>query len=121
MINVAEVINDSDFVQTFTVYRSTGAFDLGGWKEGNATTLTMVGVVSVANAKELMQIPEADRVMGTMIFHSAQELFVTHNSNSTPGTSDQILWNGERYKVIGCFPYRDYGYWKSMAVRMAGD
>ena len=121
MLDVSEVINSPEFCQSFTVYRSTGAFDLGGWKEGNATTLTMTGVISVANQKELLQIPEGDRVMGTMIFHSTQELFVTHNSNSAPGTSDQILWNGERYKVIGSFPYRDYGYWKSLAVRMTGD
>lgn len=117
MINVSEVITDPDFAQTYVVYRQSGEWVRGSWQASAEKQLRITGVITVADAKTLEQLPEGDRVTGLMCFYAIQELFQTREE----GTSDQIEWRGERYRVKQVFPYGDYGYWKAVGQRMAGD
>lgn len=116
MINVAETILDPDFAQPYTVYRKTGS-----WVEGEYVqteqALAFHGVVVAANTKDLLQVPEGDRVKGIMAFYSIEPLLVTNDS----GTSDQVVWRGERYRLFQLWPYVDYGYYKALGERMVGD
>lgn len=116
MIDVSEVITDPDFAQTFVVHRKANKW-IAGRTESTEKDITMTGVIMVADAKTLEQLPEGDRVTGLMCFYSTQELFTTREQ----GTSDQIEWRGERYRVKQVFPYGDYGYYKAVGQRMAGD
>lgn len=116
MINVSEVITDPDFAQTFLVHRRTNEW-VGGRPDETETELTMLGVITVADAKTLEQLPEGDRVTGLMCFYSTVPIFTTNEE----GTADQLEWRGERYRVKRVFPYGDYGYYKAVAERMAGD
>jgi len=116
MINVSEVITDPDFAQSFLVHRRTGKWVNGRWQE-NMTDITLLGVITVADPKTLEQLPEGDRVIGLMCFYATVPIFTTNEQ----GTSDQIEWRGERYRVKQVFPYGDYGYYKAVAERMAGD
>ena len=84
-----------------------------------ASPLTMTGVVTVPDEKELEQMPEADRVKGIMAFYATQALYITH-ADGTPGTSDKILWRGDYYRLTNCRNYADYGYWKAIGVRIEG-
>ena len=61
--------------------------------------------------------------MGAMCFYSQQEIFTTHSgeSSQTDGTSDQIVWNGNRFRVTSVMPWSDYGYFKAVGVRMASE
>lgn len=120
MINVSDIVVDPDFVQTFSVTRSAGVFGLGGWVESAPTVLSLSGTVTVANEKDLQQVPEGDRVMGAMMFYSPSQIYVTRNGD-TPGISDTITWQGELYKVVRVWPYLDYGYYKAYAYRMSGE
>ena len=120
MINVSDILLDPDICQSFTVYRSSGKFGEGGWKENAPQTLTLQGVVYPSTAKELQQVPEGDRVQGMMTFVSPSQMFATHLSGE-PGTSDQPEWNGERYRVVQLLPYSDYGAYVAIAARMEGD
>lgn len=120
MINVQEIITDPDFCQTFTVSRSSGDFGKGGWAESTPTTITMIGVVTVANEKDMQQVPEADRVMGAMMFHSTEAIYTTR-AKDTPATSDKIQWRGEWYRVAKVWPLVDYGFYKAYAYRMTGN
>lgn len=117
MIDVSEVISDPDFTQTYTVHRQAGEWVRGEWKASDEKPVKVTGVITVADAKTLEQLPEGDRVSGLMTFYSTQELFETREE----GTSDQIEWRGERYRVKRVFPYVDYGYYKAVGERMAGD
>ncbi|GED71177.1 hypothetical protein BRE01_48790 [Brevibacillus reuszeri] len=116
MIDVSEVITDPDFAQPFTVHRKGGDWVKGRWVSSDVPPIRMTGVVIVADAKTLEQLPEGDRVTGLMSFYSTQELFETREE----GTSDQIEWRGERYRVKRVFPYVDYGYYKAVAERVKG-
>jgi len=116
VINVSRVITSPNLAQPYVVHRKSAT-----WSAGRTvlteTQLTMRGVVTVADAETMEQLPEGDRVSGLMCFYANRELFRTRED----GTSDQIVWRGERYRVKQVFPYGDYGYYKAVAERMAGD
>lgn len=117
MIDVSEVITDPDFAQTYVVHRQAGNWEKGRWVRSDEIPIKVIGVVTVADAKTLEQLPEGDRVTGLMCFYATQELFETREE----GTSDQLEWRGERYRLKRVFPYGDYGYFKAVGERMAGD
>ena len=68
-------------------------------------------------------LPEGDRIAGLMTFYTTADnpIFVTRNLVDDKGTSDELEWRGERYRVMQTFPYLDYGYIKAVAKRMSGD
>ena len=127
MIDVSEVITDPDLAQSYTVLRSTGSFVKGLWTEDTPTSITMTGVITVANDRELDQIPEGDRIKGAMVFHSTQVLYTTRvgtnesRKATRSGISDKIVWRGEQYKVLNVSPYIDYGFYKAIGERIKGN
>jgi hypothetical protein len=121
MLDLSSIVIDPDFAQSYTVYRESGTFTGGRWVAAPELVLTMTGVVSVAKPQELVQVPEADRTSAVMAFYSAQPIYTTRSDSSkaAEGTSDQILWNGDRYRVSTVAPWKDFGYYKALAVRMS--
>lgn len=115
MINVSRLLRSPRFVQSFTVYRKGGSFVEGEWVQ-TETAVPMFGVITAASAKDLLQVPEGDRVKGIMAFYSTRELIVTNET----GTSDEVVWNNERYRLFQLWPYKDYGFYKALGERMAG-
>lgn len=77
----------------------------------------MQGTVTVASSKDILQVPEGDRVTGMMCFYSQQPIHITRPE----GTSDEIVWKGERYRITFLFPWSDFGYYKAIGVRMVSD
>jgi hypothetical protein len=122
LLNVGRIINSPNFSQTFTVYRESGSWKAGRWVSSE-TQLTMFGTITAAGALDLNQVSEGDRVTGVMCFYSQQEIFVTHASEQgiSDGTSDQIEWNGDRYRISSVTPWSDFGYYKAIGVRMVGE
>jgi len=119
MIDVSEIVEDPDFAQEFTVYRSNGSFVKGRWTEGTPTQITILGVVTVMSARELNQLPEGDRIKAAMNFHSTLPIYVTR-IGSSPGISDKIFWRGDYYKIFNVVPNVDYGYYKASGERITG-
>jgi len=113
MISVGEIIFDPDFLQEITVQRKLGEWVKGRFVE-EQSTLVFTGIVCPANAQEISQVPEGDRVTGMMKFHTIDEVFTTIET----GTSDVIIWRGKHYRVINVTPYVDYGYFISLGVYM---
>ena len=123
LINPDKAILSPRLSQPFTITRSVGQFNKGGWSEGTPISISARGVITVSSAKELVQIPEADRVQGAMTFFSKTEMHATRNAQSPEisGTSDKITWRGDQYRIIQILPYMDYGYCKAIGVRIRGD
>lgn len=115
-LNVGRVLSNPQFAQSFTVYRKSGSWVEGIWIP-TESILDFTGVITACNPKDLVQVPEGDRIVGLMCFHSAQQMYVTRET----GTSDEIVWNGERYRVSSTIPWVDFGYYKAFGVRMVGD
>lgn len=112
MINVSRAILHPKLSQSIQLFRKSGAWVKGRFEQVE-NSLTMQGVVSPAKPQDIEMIPEGDRVGGEIAIFTTGEVFVTSDS----GTSDEVSWNGERYKIYAVQPYRDYGYYKSIAVR----
>jgi hypothetical protein len=110
--------------QPFVIHRKIGSWDSGRFVQGE-TIVNVEGVVNNANPKELIQLPEGDRVSGVMVFYSPVELYVTHNyayqDINAPGTSDELEWQGDRYRITTVYDYGKQGYYKAFAVYMEGD
>lgn len=117
--SIAEVVNDPDFAQSFTITRSEG----GVWVQGkwrNATiTVGAWGSIQPPNPEELEQVAEADRVSGVIAVHTTQPIYETH-VDATTGISDLVTWHDQTYRIIKVYPWQDYGYYKALAVRMSG-
>ncbi len=116
MINVAEIIYDPDFCQPYTLHRKASVW-VGGRPMISERALQRTGVITTATTKDLLQVPEGDRVKGIIAVYSTEELRVSNES----GTSDEVTWHGERYRLFQLWPYKDYGYYKALAERTAGD
>ncbi len=121
--SMAEVVNDPDFAQAFTITRSQG----GSWQAGvwtNATTsLPGFGVLQPIVPEELKQIPEGDTVAGAISIHSSQPIYETHTtgqSDANAGISDVIVWQNQNYKISKVYPWQDFGYYKAIGTRMSG-
>jgi hypothetical protein len=117
--SIAEVVDDPDFAQSFTITRSQGGkFVLGRWT--NATVdIPMWGSIQPPDPEELEMIPEGDRIVAAIAVHCTQRIYET-NTNQTNGISDLVLWHGENYRVLKVYPWNDYGYWKAIAARISG-
>jgi hypothetical protein len=130
MINIAEIVNDPDFAQCFYVVRSTGSFQLGGWVD-TPTTIGFYGVIEVATEKELKTLPEGDRITGALSFHTELPIFMTlaegmpdygqgGYGKSKSRLSDIVLWRNQQYRIVKIYPWADFGYYKTIGVRMSG-
>lgn len=111
-MNVGRVVTGR-LAQDVTIYRKSGSWVGGRWV-ASETALTVRGVVDIPDPMELEQIPEGDRQRGAIRLHTTAPILIT----STSGTSDEILWRGNRYRVMQVVPYADYGYYKAIAVKM---
>lgn len=116
MIDMSDIITDPDFMETFTVYRKTGTFGEGGYTT-TEVAIDMAGPVIPANPDELAMVPEGDRLTGNNVFYSTAAIYRTR----LEGTSDEILWNGDRYRVLHVWNRSGNGFYKALAARMAGN
>ncbi len=120
MLNVSRILSHPLIAQTFTVHRSSGQFAAGGWTENAPSSITISGAAYPSTVRDLQAIPEGDRVSGMMTFLSPQPIYLTHAAG-TPGTSDQIEWKGEFYRIIQIMDWSDYGYYMGIGARMMGN
>lgn len=129
MINVTALVVDPDFAQNYTVYRETGAWGVGGKFIKTETSLPYYGAVYPVGEHEIVQVPEADRTSLMMCFCSvAEKPFYLSREASTSklkdgkdGISDQIAWQGDRYKIVKIWPYLDFGYWMGVGAYLGSD
>jgi hypothetical protein len=127
MINLGELITDPDFMQSFSVYRTTGSFVKGAWVAAEPKEFEMKGVITPASPKEINQLPEGDRISGAISVYTRDRVYSTDSSATVSRRtgqgviSDKIIWKGEYYKVYALSDYSDYGFYNVVAARTKGD
>ena len=117
MINVSRVARSNKFVQRIRVQRTESEFVRGEVKPTAPTTITMYGIVTVAQPKDLHMVPEGDRITGAMKFITTEQLYPTRKAY----TSDVVTWRGAKYRIITVTPDIDYGFYRSIGTRLEGD
>ena len=121
MINLSRVLNSPRMRQTFTIFRSSGHFGAGGWIEDTPEEIESFGIVWPSTAREILQVPEGDRALGMMTFATTVPLYTTRVEGVTAaGTSDQIEWKDELYRLISILPFTDYGFNVAVGARISG-
>ena len=121
MINLSSVIHSPRLSQTYTILRSSGMWQEGEFvRDGSPSSLLFRGIVTVATARDLQQIPEGNRQAGAMRILSTEPIYVTGELEEN-GYSDILLWNGEKYRIVSVTPDRDYGFYRAICTRMPGE
>lgn len=121
-INVKRVLSNPRFNMSFTVWRKSGLFVKGKWFD-QESSIPFRGVIINASPKEVEMFPEGDRIINAINVYTKNEIYTSHgpDAQNKKGISDEIEWNGKRYKVMTVNNYSDYGYYKTIAVYTGGD
>lgn len=121
MINVASIVNDPDFAQSFTALRSVGHFLNGTWIPDNVTEVQLYGVIASPTNKELKMIPEGDIAEGAMVFWCSQPIYATSATAGVGGSSDILIWREHQFRVLDVKQFQDWGYYRAIGVRLKTD
>jgi hypothetical protein len=118
MLDLAEVVNDPDLGGGPCIIRTTGYFGPGGWLTNPPKTICAGGVVSIADDRALRMVPEGDRVVGSLMYITTTQIFVTNAAGSQ--TSDQVQWNGDLYRVQSVGSWVQNGFYVAVLLRITG-
>lgn len=116
-INVSRVAKSNRFTQMITITRTESEWVRGEMVPKEPLTFDLLGIVTVAQPKDLQLVPEGDRLTGAMKFITTEELYPTRQAHK----NDVITWRGAKYKIITVTPDIDYGFFRSIGTRLEGD
>jgi len=117
--NLARVTQNSRMAQCFQIIRQTGQFAAGGWQVTSTEYVQAFGVLGIADDEALNQVPEGDRVRGSIVVYTDQAIYPTKASKNL--ISDKVEWDGATYRVVSRAPWGHFGYWGAVLVRITGD
>ena len=114
MINVAELLTDPDFSQTFQLIRFDGVFaNEGEYTQTQSPPINIVGVIQPAKQTDVVQfMPEGERLGNLIVVYCSQEIKA---SDAKSQESDIVVWRGNQYRVVQAKPWLDHGYWQVFA------
>ena len=115
MYSLAELTYDDDFCTTFVVEKRSEPVWVKGVQTSTVTPMTVTGIVAPASAKDLELLEEGDRKHGMKTFETNM---CPLNVTDTEVTSDTIVWDGNRYKLVHAWNYAQWGYYKAMGELM---
>jgi len=137
--DLSEVVSDPDLCVEFQILRSTGSFGAGGWIQGPTEEIEAFGVVQPAEDEALNMVPEGDRVTGSLQVFTSQPIYETlaerrerrpndpdwtedhRGEPPAPALSDKIRWHGHLYRLLAVQPWKEFGYFGAILVRVLGD
>ena len=119
-VNLSRVVHSPRMSQKITILRKTGSWVDGAWElSEQPTELAMRGIVTLAKAKDLQQVPEGDRITGAIRILTTERIYVT--DGPAYDTTDMVYWRGAKYRVLTVTPDVDYGFYRSIGARLDGD
>lgn len=108
MIGVGELMSDPDFIESVTLRRPTPSMQEGVAVATHVDT-TITAIVQPATPRELMGLPEGQRLKDVVSVWSATEM------KAEPGAPDILLRSGRSYRVIKLEPWAEAGYYRAFA------
>ena len=112
MINVADIVADTDFTQPVTRIVRTETINNYGESVLTSVSSTIKAVVTSPNSQELLLFPDATAYKDVIRVTTASRL----NADSVGLKPDLILYHGEYYKVSVTNDYSDFGYTRALCA-----
>lgn len=104
-INVAELLDDPDFVDPIVIIRRTPSVDDLGQNRLREQGFSTWGSVQPVSGKTLQRLPEAFRVASVMSFWVKGKIY----ADGTNRYPDILSFKGERYAVQVIFDWTAWG------------
>lgn len=124
MINISELINDSDFCQPNGISVTRTVTSIVNHRVSEETTdIKLTGIITIADENEDSMLSEAD-------LNSERIHIFTYNRLKTVGIdkldgkeygADIVHFNGNDYIVRYCLDDAQYGFCRSTAVKLRPD
>ena len=105
LVDVTELLSDPDFVEDFTVIRSTRTMDQHGRVVDLPGQYSTYGSIQPTSGSTLMILPEAERV-GAFITVVTMFPLIALSDTTAP---DRIIWHNKTYQVKLLNDWTDYG------------
>jgi hypothetical protein len=106
-LDVADVLDDPDFFDFFTVKRPAVSATVGGIAQTTTQTFTKVaGVVTPAGAPDLMLLPEGSIETGVIQIITR---FALQTGKGTGFSPDIVSWHGADYTVLNTDDWSGFG------------
>lgn len=115
MIDVREMLYDPDFCEEFNIIRKTGDWVNHRWVD-TPETITVTGIATPINSKDMDMLPEGDRISGLKTFYADQVL----RGSNDEATADICEYNGDQYRIFQVFEYNKYGFYKGIGKLIGG-
>lgn len=122
MINVSELITDSDFCQPNGIQITRRPYKVVNHKPTNTELkIKMQGIITIAEELNDEMLPEADRNKEAINVFTLGRLFTTGVDKKTGNEymADIVTFEGLKYKVAYCLNDAQYGFCRSKAIRMS--
>ena len=104
-IDVSDLLCDPDFSTLFTVKRTASSVVDGYGVRTTAESDPINGVVLPMGTKELIRLPEADRVQGQILVYTQYRL----TSGEAGTAADIVRWRNNDYTVVSADDYSEFG------------
>lgn len=104
-IDVSDLMSDPDFADVLSVERNTLAVSQFGRGITTIQTYPFMGVVQAPNADVLQQLPDEERVRGSIQVYTTFRLYSVTDSTSP----DVVVWKGRHYVVQQIDDWTNWG------------
>lgn len=122
MINVSELMSDSDFCDHYTIIREPSEWVNGRFEPVSKILIERYRPVQPAEPYELELVPEGDRHKAVVKFFALPDepFYITEQlGDSDDGfIADEILYRDHRYKIVKIMPWNAHGYIRALGVML---
>lgn len=116
MINVGKILFNQRFVQPFVLTRKTGAFvaSAEGKYATTSATVNLTGIIQPASQEDKVQfLTEGQRALASIKLFCKSQLLM---DNGLGQQSDELDWQGVRYRIAFAKSWQLHGYYMAIAV-----
>lgn len=104
-LDVSDVLDDPDFVTSFTVKRTVVSVGSNGRSSAIETVTPTTGVITSDAGQNLSRTPDARNAVGRIMIHT--KFFLYSGEDATD--ADVIVWRGREWTIIVVNDYSEYG------------
>lgn len=114
LLDVSDILDDPDFVDSVTLCRSAVVTGENGRSTATRIETTIIGVVTQGGGDDLDRTGDAQKIKGSITVHTVSEL----SAGSPTAAPDEVVWQGRRYIVDSVADWSNLGagYWAASCV-----